>query len=193
MKSWHFMRILTIFLIVNIIITSSVITIFSAENKLINIYEEQNKELDKYSNYDPDASILAYTSKATINENFKSDCVIVVIKHDYSEVNKKYTTSDFDTSLFSEVKDLFYVDEYSTVDEINATKVNEEVFHQILSLKLKNPGKDNVLKAINYLSTLEEVLYAEPSYIYKYKETYVPNDTLYTEQWALEYIDIEKA
>ncbi len=142
---------------------------------------------------DPDAYILSNKRAVSIDEDFRLDRVIVVLKHKYSIVNKKYIASDFNDSFFCEVEDLSYVTSYSTSDEMLASKINMDEFHQILSLKLKNPGKENVIKAISFLNGLEEVLSAEPDYIYECIEDYVPNDTYFAEQWGLEKINIKDA
>lgn len=179
-------------LVINFLIICSIFSSASAGSK-ITIDDETFDEFDKFSNSDPDAYIMANKRRASVEEEFNLDRVIVVLKHKYSIVNRVIKASDFSSSLFCDVTDLSYVENYSTKDEMNVSRVNEDEFHQILSLKLRNPGKESVLKAIAYLNTCDEVLSAEPDYIYKCKDLYVPNDTYYDKQWGLERINIEDA
>lgn len=190
MRKTNFTRIGALFLVMIVLAASSVLSVFA----LGNVMEEDSfEEFNKFSENDPDAYILANKRSVSIEEKFNLDRVMVVLKHKYSKVNSIKKASDFSDSLFSEVKDLSYIDNHSTNDEGNFSRVNEDEFHQILSLKLKKPGKENVLKAIAYLNTLDEVLSAEPDYIYECEETYVPNDSYYNSQEMLEYINIEDA
>lgn len=192
-----FIKLVLSLLVINMLILCSVFSAFPAENNLTvgtDVFESFEDSDDERTDYDPDAYILANKRRSfSADEEFEPDRVIVVLKHKYSKINKVRQVSDFSSSLFSEVKDLSYVESYSTKDLSTTTKVSKNEFHQILSLKLKNPGKENVIKAITYLNTLDEVLSAEPDYIYECQEAYVPNDTRYSEQWGLEQINIEDA
>ena len=111
---------------------------------------------------------------ATIDEDFKDNQVIVTLKHDYSKINaplsaknfkveevkpsKSQNIGSFKQTDIVEVKDLTYI------DNPEKALINEESFHQILTIKLRNPGKENVLAAISSLEKLDIVLAAEPDY-----------------------------
>jgi len=111
----------------------------------------------------------------TIGEDFKDDRVVVTLKHRHSEINKVWVAADFNVREVEPVKelgigsfrqsdiagvaDLFRID-----DPENNDLVNRDRFHQILSIKLRNPGKENVLAAISAFEELDSVLAAEPDY-----------------------------
>lgn len=71
--------------------------------------------------------------------------------------------------------------------------VNAENYHKTLNLKLKNPGKENVLKAIRALEKREDVLSAEPNAYYQASMGFIPSDTDAKNQWAIEAIDLDMA
>lgn len=62
---------------------------------------------------------------ATIDDDFEEGVVLVVIKKEFSEINKEYTPEDFPEINCTEVKDLFYLD-----DPDNAL-INREKFRNI--------------------------------------------------------------
>ncbi|MCL2504501.1 MAG: cell wall-binding repeat-containing protein [Coriobacteriia bacterium] len=124
---------------------------------------------------DPDYYPKELRHTPTIDDEFEDDRVIVVIKHAYSGINKVWTADDFkvrgiepmpelDIGSFKqsdivEIVDLFHID-----DPENNDLVNRDGFHQILSIRLGNPGKENVLAAIIALEELDCVLGADPVY-----------------------------
>ena len=138
---------------------------------------------------------------ATIDEDFKDNQVIVTLKHDYSKINaplsaknfkveevkpsKSQNIGSFKQTDIVEVKDLTYI------DNPEKALINEESFHQILTIKLRNPGKENVLAAISSLEKLDIVLAAEPDYNYTAVDDTAPNDTWYTTQTNLTRINYE--
>ena len=145
-----------------------------------------------------------YQYQPTINDNFDDDQIIVTIKEEYSAVNKVFNLEDFvienliisnnpddeisnsECVFLESLEDLTYIDEPSKIK-------NTSTFSQIFSLIIKNKSKENVLKAINYLSNLYFVQCAEPSYIYETVESWTPDDTMYLNQWGLNHIGISNA
>lgn len=89
---------------------------------------------------------------------------------------------------------------YPNTDSVVLTEfyqVDTESFHQVLSLKLANAGKENVLAAISILEQRSDILYVGPNYIYTLDSdvlcsTY-PSDTHLNEQWAIEMINLPEA
>lgn len=65
---------------------------------------------------------------------------------------------------------------------------NKTEFKQILYVKLLTAGKDNVLATIEAVQKFDEVEYVGPNWV---EETgaYIPNDTYYAQQWALDNYD----
>ena len=85
-------------------------------------------------------------------------------------------------------------DELMDCDRRGLYLVDTERFRQILSIKLKTPGKENVLKAVKLLEQREDVLSAEPSG-YGKSESIPPNDPnfQYGSQWGLTQIQAPSA
>ena len=145
-----------------------------------------------------------YQYRPTINDNFDDDQIIVTIKEEYSAINKVFNLEDFvignliisnnpndeisnsECVFLESLEDLTYMDDPSKIK-------NTSTFSQIFSLIIKNKSKENVLKAINYLSNLYFVQCAEPSYIYETVDSWVPDDTMYLDQWGLDHIGISNA
>lgn len=76
----------------------------------------------------------------TIEDNFVGYIVEVTIKQQYSDINKIWTIEDF-----KNVENMEYI--------INATPASSS--RQILYIMLKNCGKENVLKMINDIESLQ--------------------------------------
>ena len=154
--------------------------------------------------------------KATLEDDFKDDRVIVILKHAYSEVNAEIDVENFETSRImvagsarskrnaaattsdvsqtieiASVQDLMVIEE---TDEKNSL-VNTDNFKQILSLKLANPGKEKVLEAISELEKLDMVWAAVPDYNYEIEYDFTPNDPYFnnTYQWGAKKIGAEEA
>ncbi len=151
----------------------------------------------------------AVYQKATLKDDFKDDRIIVVLKHAYSEMNAEYVLQDLEaakstaessfrssqssseTVEFESIEDLMVVDESAKENSL----VNTENFKQILSIKLTEPGKENVLKAISELEQLDMVWAAVPDYNYEVAEDYTPNDPYFSNgsQWGTKKISAESA
>jgi hypothetical protein len=174
----------------------SIFTILFLENINVHAYDTDVLEDVIYEE--------EYQYQPTIDDNFEDDKIIVTIKEEYSEVNKVFNLEDFiienliisdnidkeitdsECVILESLEDLTYVDDPSKI-------VDNSKFSQIFSLNIKNKSKENVLKAINYLSKLDFVQSVEPSYIYETVDLWTPNDARYTDQWGLNYIDISNA
>lgn len=152
--------------------------------------------------------------KATLEDDFKDDRVIVVLKSVYSEVNGDVALEDFATEKviaadssknrrrsapalgaieIESVQDLMVIEE-NALEETNSL-VNTDNFKQILSIELAKPGKENVLEAISELEKLNMVWAAVPDYNYEIVEDYTPNDPYFRNgsQWGTKKISAESA
>ena len=130
-----------------------------------------------------------------LDKEFRDDCVIVVLKHRYSDSIYHIDFNEFvseDNKNFGEANDLFYVEDLKSNELINKDK-----FSRILSVQLINKGRENVIRAIEVLQNVEMVFSVEPDYIYDTENEWIPSDKYYkTNQWGLNGtygIDIEKA
>ena len=105
-------------------------------------------------------------SSVDINEAFADDCVIVVLDHKISGINKIHDVKFFTGVEIESITDL-------TRREMNMNDERGD-FQQILQLHLKEKSKENVLKAVECLKKLEGVLIAEPNYIFSIDDVIVP-------------------
>ena len=149
--------------------------------------------------------------KATLEDEFAPDRVLVVLNNAASTSLKTYGLADFTgynfktlTNLtsastlmaYAKIKGEAYVT--STSIESDALKVagfrdvDLKEFNQILCLELEVPGKQNVLNAIKVLEKHPDVKYAGPDY-YMTLFSEGTNDTYVDEQWALDMIDLPAA
>lgn len=137
--------------------------------------------------------------KGSIDDEFDDNLVIIVLNKKATRQFKKYSPNDFPEIDCIEITDLTE----GTVDwvekklkgEPTSTEmaVNIEEFRRILSLKLSQHSKANVISAIRKLEKRPEILSAEPNSIISIASTNVPNDTYYSSQWALDKIGIKNA
>jgi hypothetical protein len=119
-------------------------------------------------------------SKATIEDDFDGNSVILVMDKKTGGMNKRHNVNFFGSFEKVYVEDLTEI----TVD-VKKALINEEKFHQILMIKLPTDSKENVLNVIQKLEKIEGVLYAGPNYfLYPGAE---PDDPDYESgrQWGL--------
>ena len=122
-----------------------------------------------------------------------------------TELNKVYTVDDFPEIELDSIKELTDLSRNALLEQVLSIDlnnfsmiINAATYKRILSLKLKNPTKENVLRGINELMKRDDVSSAEVDSII-YKDTnVVTNDTYYVSdsQWSLNEgagISIDKA
>ena len=132
------------------------------------------------SNTTGNGSDSSYTPYQPTHDDFAEDLVIVLIKPEYSEVNKPWYAEDFQLKGIG-------------IEKIVDTRYQENPsdysaspnFKQRLKLFLSEPSKDNVIAAIHQIEVLYFVEWAIPEYHYDIEDDYVPNDAQYENQWAL--------
>ena len=112
--------------------------------------------------------------------DFKLDEVSVIL-------TEKSSKEGFDENIFLNIQNIERIEGKETPTEAD---LNNNLYRQILTIKLKHGGEENVFTAITELQNLEEVLVAEPLYEFTPCDDYVPNDPFYTqgEQWGLNEI-----
>ena len=152
------------------------------------------------------------TEASATKRDFTDSEVLVAMTHEESLKFTKYTAADFAEIGCASVQDLSSAKaekvqkvlrgEKLAEDSIGAAfmnkNINVDTFHRILSLKLAEPGKENVLRAVDLLNQREDVYIAEPNYIIQMDRAIVPeeppapdNNPLYG--WAAEKINQEDA
>lgn len=119
---------------------------------------------------------------ATLEDEFESNSVLVVLNKNVGGINKRINENIFKNINYTTIKDLTHIDNPSQENEY----VNLKEFNQILKIELKTKSKQNVLNVIKKLEQKSEVLYARPNYSYSI-ETSQQESTgvMYDEQWGL--------
>jgi len=123
--------------------------------------------------------------KATIDDDFADNRVLIVLTHKASLEFKTYTLSDFAEIECASIKELTKETSAMVKNKLlnggksdTAFEVNVDQFRRIFCIELKTHSKENVLEAIRKLETREDILYASPDYIISICET-IPNDVYY--------------
>lgn len=134
-------------------------------------------------------------SDVSIDDNFEEDSVIVIIDQQYGGINKVHEKDYFCLTNIEEIVDLTQIDNYEDNNSLsNKPMISSTNFRQILKLKLNTSGKQGVIDAIRELEQIDGIVYAGPNYIVNLKyDSFVPNDTLYDEQWNLTKIQAPNA
>lgn len=150
------------------------------------------------------------TDASATKRDFTDSEVLVAMTHEESLKFTKYTAADFAEIGCASVKDLSSAaaekvqkvlrGEKLAEDSIGAAfmnkNINVDTFHTILSLKLAEPGKDNVLRAVALLNQREDVYIAEPNYIFQLDSvstTDLRTTATSNYNWGAEKIGLEDA
>lgn len=134
-------------------------------------------------------------SNATIDDDFADDKVIVVMKHNISMEFKSYTVSDFAEINAEGINDLTYavgLQVKAKTEKVNIVtnegvivnsdnNSNVDTYNQIITIELKEKGKQNVLNAIKTLEENDDIMYVGPDYIYRLASTEPPTE--YPSEW----------
>ena len=142
-------------------------------------------------------------SAATIDDDFADDKVIVVLNRQETLNFRSWTVNDFPELNLVSVEDLTAssgeivnadinrrqfgeTSQTISVRALDSTQINADEFRTILRLTLEEPGKENVLGAIEQLEHRRDIVSAEPDFaIYIISST--PDDPFYIsgDQWGL--------
>ena len=129
-------------------------------------------------------------SKATLDDQFADDGVLVVLSNKASLQFQEFKSSDFSeigciavtdySSVFGEKiraqVDILSKATASTRELQSVDTAKIQGYNQVLYLRLSNTGKQNVLDAIKKLMLREDVIYAGPDYIYSVEPTAIGPD-----------------
>lgn len=115
-------------------------------------------------------------SRATINDNYLDNIVLVGLTQKATFEFRQYTIKDFPEVQLNSVRELTN----TTAEKVQKQeltkaqgkmlpegelKINVNTFRRILELELQENSKENVLKTIRLLGKREDILCAEPSYL----------------------------
>lgn len=124
------------------------------------------------------ATDMTFTKLATDTDaDFSDDKILVVLDNESSLKFKDYSESDFGSIACTNVTKLTKHSEVAAklaVDNIvrhvtqgePLREINSQVsnFNQILCLEISNPGKSNIIKAVNKLNKMDNILVACPNF-----------------------------
>lgn len=147
--------------------------------------------------------------KATIDEDFADDKVIVVLDKSISAVNKVHDRKTFGSVDVKNITDLTALSNYKVQNDeasrgednksefqlASTALLNEDNFRQIISLELPVKSKSNVLKVIKQLEQLDGIVYAGPSYYYELESVTNSNSSSSSsvDLWGLNKIQAQQA
>lgn len=140
------------------------------------------------------ASFVISTNAKQIDKEdaeYSDSTVIVMLKKEYSLPGCKFDVSFFDSDMFSDVEDLMH---YNSNKKGNGGHKSDK-WHISLVLTLKEPGYDNIEKAVMYLRKHPAVKYVSKDYYGNITASSytIPNDALYSQQYGLEKIEAKRA
>ena len=136
-----------------------------------NVSQDANKTASKESSI---SSNEKYICKATLDDDFADDTVTFVINKELSKSDPEFTPDDFKNIEIAEIRRITsaigdLTSPSATPEEAERKKkilelTNLEEFRHIYTIKLKNPSKRNVLKAIRELEKIDFIESADPNY-----------------------------
>ena len=117
-------------------------------------------------------------------EDYDLNSVIVILNNETSSMLKEYECKDFIEINPKDVKDLTYgtkeilknqMENKLVLDNVNDIRyrVDIDVFHQILEIKLNSCGRDSVIEAILELQEREDILYVGQNFYFETSSTNV--------------------
>lgn len=138
---------------------------------------------------DEDLSVLEqwHPSEPTVDEDFEDNKVVVAFRSAYDDL-KEVGFQDF--SAVNQVAGIASIEYCSSYPYRKITKRYEKLTlsvttQHLFELELGIHDKEKVIEACSVLNQLDMVLLARPDYRQYAKDLWVPSDTLYDEQWAL--------
>ena len=100
---------------------------------------------------------------ATIDDNFDTSIIHIVLNENASMNDKEYSTNDFSEINCIGVEDMTKVvkDNMKSGDD---ALINKNIFRRVLKLKIGNPGKVNIINSIRILEKRNDVYAVSPNY-----------------------------
>ena len=141
-------------------------------------------------------------SNATIDDEFATNRVLIVLNEEESAKGLNYSRKHFEKAKCKEVKDLTSSKTKKIKEKQSKKSEYVEKYNRVLELELDTKSKVEILDAIDELSKMSGVVYAGPDYIIHGaaynptvdEEEMIPDtsDTFSNDQWALNKIQIPR-
>ena len=127
-----------------------------------------------------EAAAEVFSAEIEEESDFACDSILVIMKHEFSGLNKIFTPEDFGEADILSVEDL----SSTTADVTEEDYPNWDEFRQILSLELADKTEEGVAEAIQALDhrSSNDIYYVQPDYLCDAEDfqfDIVPNDPLY--------------
>lgn len=137
-----------------------------------------------------EAAAEVFSAEIEAESDFACDSILVIMKHEFSGLNKVFTPEDFGEADILSVEDL----SSTTADVTEEDYPNWDEFRQILSLELADKTEEGVAEAIQALDhrSSNDIYYVQPDYLCDAEDfqfDIVPNDPLYAGDQA-DYYDL---
>lgn len=194
---------------INIISSSAVAINKAIENEDVFTADAEKKQLCTATideNFRDDSVLVMFNNETSLNladfdkndfSDINAKSVNDITKYSVNSIRAEHISRINNVSSISAEESATLIDLEQEFDDYNLDEDLKEKysdFHQIVEIKLENTGKQEVLDAIHELEQRDDVLVAEPNYIIQLdSSTVVPNDTNFSEQWAIEKIDLPSA
>jgi len=118
----------------------------------------------------------------TIDDHFDGKRIAIVMDKNVGGVNKVHDKNFFGDIEIESIRDLTYFT--IDADEINKLGIDWENWRQLLCITLPGDSKENVVRAIRHLETIDGIRSAEPGGS-AWPTVTEPNDPSYGSQWGL--------
>lgn len=137
-----------------------------------------------------EAAAEVFSAEIEEESDFACDSILVIMKHEFSGLNKVFTPEDFGEADILSVEDL----SSTTADVTEEDYPNWDEFRQILSLELADKTEEGVAEAIQALDhrSSNDIYYIQPDYLRDCDDIQlnaVPNDPLYA-GYQSDYYDL---
>lgn len=143
-----------------------------------------------------EAAAEVFSAEIEEESDFACDSILVIMKHEFSGLNKVFTPEDFGEADILSVEDL----SSTTADVTEEDYPNWDEFRQILSLELADKTEEGVAEAIQALDhrSSNDIYYIQPNYYRDFgniQPDTTPNDPLYVGSQSNYYdlIDLPEA
>ncbi len=127
---------------------------------------------------------------ATINDNFDTSTIQIVLNEEASRNNKEYSISDFAEINCTELVDVTK-DVKNNFENGNDVLVNMDKFRRTLRIKINSSTKTEILNAIKILENRNDIYAVSPNYFLNLTKTV--NDPNITSQWSINNIGLLNA
>ncbi len=130
------------------------------------------------------------------NTEFSNNDILVYFKHQNSQINKHWESSDFNVDDIIKIEDLTHID----TNKVSVNQyLNNVTFRQIIKITVANSNRKKILDAIEKISSMNEVYMVTPDYFNQFDNSNLLDSTRQSfsrnigGNYAFDLIDLEDA